>query len=631
MARHAKKRAVARPQRNITPDPYKNMPAEKPRPEGYGEFRFKCNLRFKNKKQKELFNSIMDNRITFVRGPAGTAKTYISLYAALETIKNPDFNINKIVLSKPIVEVTSNKGLGALPGDIAEKTNAYFSHFYDNLVKLIGKDALKFLKEKGVIEEVVLNYVRGSTLGSYDEKGNPVGVIAILDECFTLDTNICISIKDKGRPFKKSTFGTIKKRLNNNEDVFVLSYNEETKELENKKVIHFFENGEKEIVKIYLGCAKIPIKTTKNHPFYCINDGNISQKQVKDINKGDVLLRLKKSNSNNCSIITKESYDIILGFMLGDGSLSKNKQKNNIYRICINHGLQQLEYFNFCKSILNANKKRAVSGYTGKEILGLQTKSIFFDNKFVSSFHNGKNKYITKDIINYISERTMAIWIMDDGSFARPVRGDGYILLHTEGFSYEENCILSEVIKEKFNLTAQVQKQGDYYILRFLTEDSAKLAEMVKDYIHPTLLYKINKDKNNFNTNDFEINKYDNLTISHVNKIENAGTEKVYNIEVEDNNNYFANMTLVHNCQNTTPKEMKTLISRMGEGTKLVILGDSDQIDLRLYEDEECGLDDAIDRLHGIEMINLIEFNEDEIVRDPFLIEIMKRYKGRNG
>ena len=69
----------------------------------------------------------------------------------------------------------------------------------------------------------------------------------------------------------------------------------------------------------------------------------------------------------------------------------------------------------------------------------------------------------------------------------------------------------------------------------------------------------------------------------------------------------------------------------MGEGTKLVIMGDSEQVDLRLYENEKCGLDDAIDRLHGIEMINLIEFNEDEIVRDPFLIEIMKRYKGRNG
>jgi phosphate starvation-inducible PhoH-like protein len=146
------------------------------------EFNFKTICKFKNKKQKELFNSIMDNRITFVRGCAGTAKTFIALYAALETLKNPVYNISQIVLTKPIVEITSNKGLGALPGDLNEKTSVYFSHFYDNLTKLIGNDAIKFLKDGGFLKEVVLNYIRGITLGRYDQYGNPIGVIAILDE-----------------------------------------------------------------------------------------------------------------------------------------------------------------------------------------------------------------------------------------------------------------------------------------------------------------------------------------------------------------------------------------------------------------------------------------------------------------
>lgn len=170
--------------RNNTPDPYKNAPPEKEKPKetGYGEFRFKVNCKFKNKKQKELFNSIMDNRITFVRGPAGTGKTILALYAALETIKNPVFGINQIILTKPIVEITSNKGLGALPGDLDEKTNVYFSHFYDNLTKLIGNDAIRFLKDAGFIKEIVLNYIRGITLGRYDVNGDPIGAICILDE-----------------------------------------------------------------------------------------------------------------------------------------------------------------------------------------------------------------------------------------------------------------------------------------------------------------------------------------------------------------------------------------------------------------------------------------------------------------
>ena len=67
----------------------------------------------------------------------------------------------------------------------------------------------------------------------------------------------------------------------------------------------------------------------------------------------------------------------------------------------------------------------------------------------------------------------------------------------------------------------------------------------------------------------------------------------------------------------------------MGEDSKLVILGDSDQIDLKLNKGEKCGLDDAWDKLQGINGIGFIEFVEDDIVRDPFLIEIMKRYKSK--
>lgn len=146
------------------------------------KYQFKINCRFKNKKQKDMYNSILDNRITFVRGVAGTGKTMIALLAALNVLKNQDMSIDQIVLTKPIVEVARGKGLGALPGDVGEKTMVHFCHFYDNLIKLIGKDATKFLKESGAIQEIVLNYMRGITLGKYDFSGKPVGSICIFDE-----------------------------------------------------------------------------------------------------------------------------------------------------------------------------------------------------------------------------------------------------------------------------------------------------------------------------------------------------------------------------------------------------------------------------------------------------------------
>lgn len=159
-------------------------------------FQYKINCKFKNKKQKELFDTILSNRITFVRGSAGTGKTLISLMAALECLKDKDKNIGQIVLTKPIVEITSQKGLGALPGDINEKTLAYYTHFYDNLIKLIGSYQTKYLKDNGFIKETVLNFLRGSTFGQYTSDGQSVGSFCIFDEsqnCTTTEMKTFIS------------------------------------------------------------------------------------------------------------------------------------------------------------------------------------------------------------------------------------------------------------------------------------------------------------------------------------------------------------------------------------------------------------------------------------------------------
>lgn len=167
------------------PRPSKPTGFEKPAE----DFRFKVNCKFKNKKQKELYNTILDNRITFVRGVAGTGKTYVALYAALDILKNEAYNIDQLILTKPIVEITNSRGLGALPGDVGEKTNVYFAHFYDNLSKLIGDDATKWLKSNGHIKESTLNYLRGITLGKYDSEGNPIGAVCIFDEAQNCTAN----------------------------------------------------------------------------------------------------------------------------------------------------------------------------------------------------------------------------------------------------------------------------------------------------------------------------------------------------------------------------------------------------------------------------------------------------------
>ena len=565
---------------------------------------FKIKLKFKNEKQKLLYDTIMENKITFVSGSPGSGKSLITLMAALDIIKN-DKQYGDIILVKPIVEVS--RSIGLLPGTVQDKIYSYFTSFYDNLTKLIGPAQVSYLKDNHIIKDSILNFLRGSTFNSIGPNGKTIGSVVILDECFTGDTKIStdIYIDCESRVTKQSNILTIVNNFKKGKDINVLSFNEIEKKIEKNKVIGIFENGEKDILNIKLELRKKPIKTTENHPFYIFKNGEITQTLSSNLKKDDLLIRFKKSNSNNSDILTKESYDILLGFLLGDGSLSRNKQIKDGYRLSINHGLSQKDYIEFCRIILNAKYKKGIkSGYTGNPILGIITKTLNIDENFINSLYNlDRKKSISKDIEEYFSIRTLSIWMMDDGYYNPKTKS---FFFNSHGFSKEENIILINILKNKFNL------------------DSSLLNEKGVDYNYYYITIFI---ENNFNIDNYKINFYDNLTISKVEDIYLEGKELTYNIEVENNNNYFAEDILVHNCQNSTIHEMKTFISRMGEGSKLIILGDPEQIDIKLIRGEKCGLVDAIDRLMGISGIGLVEFNDDDIVRDPFLIEIMKRYK----
>lgn len=146
---------------------------------------FKINCKFKNKKQKLLSNTIKQNRITFITGSPGSGKTFIALKTGLELLKDESAKIGDIMLTTPIIEV-SPKSLGALPGDLSDKIMNYFEHFYDNLDKMVGKQITKFLKGSGLVNDKVVNFMRGTTFGKYDESNQPIGTYALLDEAQNL-------------------------------------------------------------------------------------------------------------------------------------------------------------------------------------------------------------------------------------------------------------------------------------------------------------------------------------------------------------------------------------------------------------------------------------------------------------
>jgi len=78
-------------------------------------------------------------------------------------------------------------------------------------------------------------------------------------------------------------------------------------------------------------------------------------------------------------------------------------------------------------------------------------------------------------------------------------------------------------------------------------------------------------------------------------------------------------------AQNTTPAQMKLLLTRIGFNSKFFISGDLEQSD-KFKDKTKTGLYDAKIRLQDIKNIGIFEFDNKDIVRNPIISEILKRY-----
>ncbi len=81
---------------------------------------------------------------------------------------------------------------------------------------------------------------------------------------------------------------------------------------------------------------------------------------------------------------------------------------------------------------------------------------------------------------------------------------------------------------------------------------------------------------------------------------------------------------ILDEAQNSTVAQMKMFLTRMGEGSKVVISGDVSQVDLP--SGVTSGLRDAVQRLQGISGIGFIRLQETDIVRHPLVQKIVRAY-----
>ncbi len=121
---------------------------------------------------------------------------------------------------------------------------------------------------------------------------------------------------------------------------------------------------------------------------------------------------------------------------------------------------------------------------------------------------------------------------------------------------------------------------------------------------------------------------YDMLEGERVEKLLERNTIEVAPIAFMRGRTLNDSFIILDEAQNSTPEQMKMVLTRQGFNSKMVVNGDITQIDLPAGR--RSGLIDAVDILRGVEGISFVQFDDKDVVRHTLVQRIVKAYERYN-
>ena len=202
----------------------------------------------------------------------------------------------------------------------------------------------------------------------------------------------------------------------------------------------------------------------------------------------------------------KESRNLIIGMLLGDGTISNN------YVFKLSHGYKQREYLEWKINLLNENGiknnglKEYIStcGYNlGSIVYYSQMSVIPFMKVLRRVIYKPIKNYANRKILNRLNPLGIAIWYMDDGHINIRKTDDkihGFYIKIATCLYKEQNQVIIDYFKEVWDISFYQFKEGkprkNTYSLCCGTQEGIKFIELIKPYVEscPSMLYKIQYD-----------------------------------------------------------------------------------------------------------------------------------------
>jgi recombination protein RecA len=229
------------------------------------------------------------------------------------------------------------------------------------------------------------------------------------------------------------------------------------------------------------------------------------------------------------------------------------------------HGAKQAEYLDWKVSLL-ANIPHSRSTNTkGAVFADFTPLSELHELRSAVYLGDGK-KFLSEEYLKALTPMALAIWYMDDGSFTlrskgaqqRTAGGSGRIEICVEAMNDSSQVRLRDYLRDTHGLDVRLRHAGSAgkAVLVFSTQATAKFQDLIAQYVHPSMAYKLlPRFRNRFNVESQFVEPTMQLMPARVLDIESkTDYQKMdrFDIEVEGSHNYFADGVMVHNSPETT-------------------------------------------------------------------------------
>lgn len=530
-----------------------------------------------------------------VVGPAGTGKTYIAVQKAVAALLAR--RVKRIILARPIVE--SGENLGFLPGTLEDKVHPYFRPLYDALYAAIGPESTKRMLESGVIEVAPLAYMRGRAQPLTANILTPSGYRLMGDlqvgDLICAPDNTIVSLTGV---FPQGT-----------KDVYEVAFSDGSKTRCSED--HLWD---------------VQTVDTRNR------SGNFQTLSIKEMmNSLYTSNGVKRYNIPISDPIdfVKQSVPIdpyLLGLLLGDGSLHENASititssddeiiENVKSRLPDGYTLVRADELSY-RLIGDSHRNQIKQSLAELGLLGLKSPEKFIPELYLKN--------------NIETRLELLRGLMDS---------DGWIGYHKSGKNRVQFYTTSERLAN--DTRSLVQSLGGVVHTHKREYDISDSHEYLgKTIVHNHAMFVLDIK---IGLNIFKLSRKSDRWVGTtqplrcIKSVKRIGAEECQCISVDHvkslyitdeyivtHNTFDDSFIILDEAQNATKEQIKMLLTRIGNQSKLIICGDHTQIDIPHHQ---CGLFEAMDVVRGLEGTTIVRLTGSDVVRSELVKRIVESYQ----